>query len=482
MNLLEKVHWPEVAQRLCSVIPLQELHLGVMDFLRKNLTEPWGICCSGGADSLSLLLLMAGYFPDKRDIYVLHYNHRLRGEESDAEAEFVDHCAEGLGLPFILGERDRFIENKNEAIFREMRHEFFNDSLKKINGSILLFGHHCNDVAETMLMRIARGSGTGGLCAPRPIHLFANKVHLRPCINITKERLLFALEEVGVSWCYDSSNSKEDYFRNRVRLNVMPNWINAATGNFWKGIQHSRELLEEDDLALEQCVEILFKKEAIQRGVPLNLDLLIGMPKALYRRAIYRWLLVHNIGDNISTQNFAFILEKAMAGSETRAFINEDDCIILRNNKIYLNSTIFSSISPIIFEKKALILNSSILLPNHKTLYAEEVVLSSELKNTIFGGKINPRHCVYIRYDMENAFELYIRTWQAGDRYRALGAPGSRKLQDMFVDRKIAYELRHSLPVICDKNMGIVWCPGLPIADAFRIEDKTCNALKLTFT
>lgn len=481
MNLSETVNWPKAARELSTILPLEDLYPEVVDFLLQNTSMPWAVSCSGGSDSLALLLLICGHFPEKKEgLYVFHYNHKLRGHESDSEASFVQSCAQSLGLPFILGEGCASIKTRSEASLRKNRHQFFSQSLKKIDSHILLLGHQRNDVAETMLMRLARGSGTSGLCAPRPIHHFKNgKIHLRPLISIGKERLLTALEQIGLPWCNDSSNEGEYYFRNRIRRNVIPDWLSASTTDLWKGIERSRSLLEEDDIALENWLDIIFRDSPIRSGSPLKLQLLTGLPKALFRRALHKWLLLNGISKHFSATSFSSLLD-GTRNSESMKINVGKRLFLIFSDKILSLKTIESESSSF-FSETPLETGSFIRISPDKLLWAEEVPITSQLKQQIFMGKINPSHEVYLNYDRKENLSFHVRLWIPGDRYKPLGAPGTRKLHDMFIDKKISLSDRPLLPIVYEINKGIAWCPGLPIAEPFKIEDNTQCALKLTF-
>ncbi len=479
MSLSETVDWPKAASELSKLIPLEDLYPEVVRFLSQNTTQPWAVSCSGGSDSLALLLLIYGHFPQKKEeLHVVHYNHKLRGAESDQEALFVESCAQSLGLPFILGEGCEVIKNKSEATLRKNRHQFFSLSLKNINGQILLVGHQRDDVAETMLMRLARGSGTAGLCAPRPIHRFNDgRTHLRPLINIGKEHIISALKKVGVPWCTDSSNEGESYFRNRIRRNVIPRWVAASTSDPWKGIERSRALLEEDDDALEQWLSTVFEEAPIKKDFPLSIQLLSGYPKALYRRALHKWLHLNGVSSHFTAESFSVLLNNLIESKAFKMSAGEKYCLMFFDGYLFLKPIVSES-SPS-FSPIALAPGRPVSLPEDRFLMADKVLLTPELKLLIFNGKINPAQEVYLNYDKKNNF--FVRLWNPGDRYKPLGSPGTRKLQDMFTDKKISSCERPLLPVVYEQDKGIAWCPGLPIAEPFKIEDNTQYALQLTF-
>ena len=105
--------------------------------------------------------------------------------------------------------------------------------------------------------------------------------------------------------------------------------------------------------------------------------------------------------------------------------------------------------------------------------------LSEGLKEEIFSGEVDPGKEVYL--EIREGDEFYVRNWRVGDRYRALGAPGSRKLQDMFTDKRIGRDRRKELPVICEKEGGVVWCPGFPVGEERKLNLASKRALHLTY-
>jgi tRNA(Ile)-lysidine synthase len=167
-----------------------------------------------------------------------------------------------------------------------------------------------------MLMRLARGSGTGGLAAPRPVQILPQaRVNLRPLLTLKKAELIDALRKAGAGWREDGSNARGDYFRNRVRLDVIPGWTLAAQRDALAGAARSRELLEEDELALEAWLDDL---GALQGDGSLNVKILAGKPRALVRRALHRWLLRQPQAGDLSRAGFDGLLAAVERGSTTR--------------------------------------------------------------------------------------------------------------------------------------------------------------------
>lgn len=325
-----RFEWPETAEKLAGLLPLARLHPATLAWAGQcGPRKEWGVAFSGGADSLALLLLLWAHFPKRRSRLVgLHFDHRLRGRESRADAAFCRRVCAGLGVKFRLGSWAKAPNAASEADAREARMRF----LEK-HASVLWFGHHLDDIAETFLMRLARGSGAAGLAAPRPVQTMAGgKTRLRPLLTLKKAEILSSLQLVNAPWREDSSNGLEDYFRNRIRRVVVPAWTAAAQRDAVAGAARARELLEEDDAALEAWLDEL---AAVQPGNALDLHVLAGKPRALFRRALHRWLLKQPEAGKISRQAFDALLGATIAGRATRHSLGRKGFAVINRGRLY---------------------------------------------------------------------------------------------------------------------------------------------------
>jgi tRNA(Ile)-lysidine synthase len=162
------IDWPAVALRLGQLIPRERLHPEVLFWANgRPARERWAVALSGGADSTALLLLLWAHWPEKRQrLLVLHFDHRLRGKASRDDALFCRSVCLGLGVVYVGGHWSRPPKAPSEAVTRTQRFEFFQRELGRRRISALWLGQQQDDIAETLLMRLARGSGTAGLAAP----------------------------------------------------------------------------------------------------------------------------------------------------------------------------------------------------------------------------------------------------------------------------------------------------------------------------
>jgi tRNA(Ile)-lysidine synthase len=304
---------PEVASRLAAIFPRERLHPAVVAWAesspRRNI---WSIAFSGGADSLALLLLVWAHWPERRrTLRALHFNHRLRGAEARGDAAFCRRVCAALKIKLFAGAWDGAHPAASEAEARAARMAFFEKHAR-----VIWLGHQQEDIAETMFMRLARGSGAGGLAAPRPVQILPRgRLHLRPLLTLKKSEIVAGLRQAGAEWREDSSNAGERFFRNRIRSDVLPAWVKAAQRDAVAGAARSRLLLEEDDAALEAWLDEL---EPVTGRGELQLARLAGKPRALLRRALHRWLMAESRAGEISRPGFDALLEALESGKRTR--------------------------------------------------------------------------------------------------------------------------------------------------------------------
>ncbi|CAM2857130.1 tRNA lysidine(34) synthetase TilS [Rariglobus hedericola] len=328
-----KTDWPRVAAELATRVPRAALHPATVKWAHNHddAAASWGVAFSGGADSLALLLLIWAHWPERRaKLVALHFDHRLRGRASTADAKFCERVCLGLGVRFVTGSWTKSRKGASEAESRTARFAFFQRELGRRRIRALWFGHQQDDIAETLLMRLARGSGSAGLAAPRPVHVMPEgRVHVRPLLALKKQVIIEALTAAGAVWREDASNETADYFRNRIRHEALPHWIAAAEGrDALAGAALSRELIEEDDVALEAWVDALSPVSA--DGRCLDVKVLKDKPRAVVRRALHRWLAgQRDIGD-LSRQGFNTLLAAVEKGSFTRFSLGRGGFAVLR--------------------------------------------------------------------------------------------------------------------------------------------------------
>ena len=344
MKRKPKLDWPAVATAFAATISHGALHPGAMEpawaehekAKRQRKRPPrWALAFSGGADSLALLLIFWAEGPGRwgRDFVVLHFNHRLRGRAARADELFCAKVCAALGVTFVAGRWNDAPRKASEAEARAARFDFFRREMSRRRLRLLWLAHQQDDIAETMLMRLARGSGTAGLAAPRPAQAMPDgRWHLRPLLTLKKAGIIAALRAAGATWREDATNAGDDFFRNRIRTRVLPAWIQAAAGrDALAGAALARERLEEDDSALENWLAGLAPQRA---DGSLDLQRLAGRPRALWRRALHRWLLAQKPAPDLSRAGFETLLAACDAGRTTRQSLDRQRLAEVRAGRL----------------------------------------------------------------------------------------------------------------------------------------------------
>ncbi|HLP07828.1 MAG TPA: tRNA lysidine(34) synthetase TilS [Opitutaceae bacterium] len=409
-------------------------------------------------------------------LVAFHFNHRLRGAAADGDEAFCRELCAGLGVEFRAGAAEWPAGSEiSEAEAREARFGFFAETMRELEARALWLGHHRDDVVETMLLRLSRGSSARGLAAPRPVQCLADgSVRLRPLLGVTKAEIVAALRAAGVAWREDATNHGDAFFRNRLRGGVIPVWAAAAPVDLGAAVARSRELLEEDDDALEAWVDRVLPQPL---GDALPLAQLRAVPVAITRRALRRWLLARGIGAELGRTAFEELLRAAREGRAWKASAGAG--VFLEITDDALRGVAAAERESEVWSGAMLAGPGQLVLPDGARLRSELIVIDESLRQRICAGEFDHARTVFLA--VESPPEFLIRHWRDGDRYRPLGAAQPVKLQDQFVNRRVARGLRRRLPVVCGPDGGIVWVPGLPPADERRVTSGTALAVQLTY-
>jgi tRNA(Ile)-lysidine synthase len=446
-------------------------------------SAPILVAVSGGADSTAVLLLFWAWFPALRErLAVVHFDHGVRGEASRLDAKRVEVLAKSLSLPFHLGEREPADQAAaaNETVLREARLKWFERVREQTGAVALVTGHHRNDVVETFLLRLARSAGSSGLAAPRPVQPHRQWVFLRPLLNLTHDAITAALAGAGVEWSEDVTNEDERHPRNALRRRLLPLWREVAGPAVEDAVARSRAWLEEDDNALHHWLNQVMPATSFDDPVSLDLGRLHGLPLALARRALLRWWYEHLDGVDATPVRVEPLLE-AWAQQERftvtvapglRLMLKADGKLRVQRDRVVPDYPATS------WSPRA---GGGLYLPDGARLEGEWVALDDASRGAILSGQDSPDSRVWLEETSCPEGMVIIRPWQPGDRYESLGAPGTRKVREAQIDKKIPLEERSLLPVVCNLQDNILWVPGLPPAGLARVTASSKRAMRLTY-
>lgn len=242
---------------------------------------------SGGADSMALAMLLTALRDQGRvELYAVHVNHGLRGEESDGDEAFVrDYCA-AHDIPLEVF-RLTPPAHPGEAWAREARYAAFDEAYRAVNADALALAHHRDDQAETLIMHLMRGSGLDGLCGMRRESTVRQMRVLRPLLNASRTELVDLLEACGQPWREDATNAGDDYLRNRVRHELMPLLERLAPGAATRIASTAAQVAGDAELLQEQTAGWLDR----QHGLALPLQPLMTLQEGLRIRVLRAWWL-----------------------------------------------------------------------------------------------------------------------------------------------------------------------------------------------
>lgn len=469
--------WPEAARSLYAELGEGSLHANVRELLAGAQCRRVLVACSGGADSIFMLCQLWAQAEELGvELVVAHYNHRWRGEDSQLDAKFVQELARQLSCPFVTGARPENEAAFTETTARALRLEFLRTTAKEHGCACIAFGHQQDDILETQLQRLARGSGSDGLAAPRPIHLFeAYPTHVRPVLHLGAGAIRMALNACEIPWREDISNEDVEISRNALRHNVIPSLSDALARDVSAGAARSRFLLEEDAEALDGLARVTLP-EAFSASVSLDRHALRSAPRALTRRALSAWFGAHDLIQSMSAPAMDLLMAAVYAPKLKNRLSAGAYYIELDGASVRLELAHVPGQS---LDTGSIEAGESLMLSTGALLETEFVKLDDELRRTIMKGGVDADLEAYVAMGVGQALE--VRGWQQGDRFRPIGAPGTKKLKDWFIDRHIAAKERKLLPLVLSNSGEIIWVPGFPPADSMKISATTKLALRLTY-
>ena len=408
-----------------------------VEFLEENITDNSKviIACSGGPDSMCLLNLLIKLKEKKNlELIVAHVNHKLRSV-SDNEAKMVEDYAKKNKVTFELQELDYQNAKFSEDDAHRKRYKFFKSLIKKYKANYLVTAHHGDDLIETILMRIARGSNLNGYIGIKRVTQNEDYVTLRPLLSTTKEEIIKYNESENIPYVIDESNDSLKYTRNRYRKNVLPFLKNEDEYIHLKYLKFSEELEEYDNFVNNYIKE---KEFIVDNQIVIN--------KITNESEFIKRKTIELIVKSIQLNDYFNISDKQM-NELLKLIYNSNKSIDLNNNYIGINEYGYLKIT-----KKQ----------NNEY---QEIILDKDLEFLGFNFYYNcdngnsSNNCIYLN-SSEVTLPLKLRTRCNGDKMQVLNL-GTKKINDIFIDNKINKELRSNYPILVDAKNNIIWLPSL---------------------
>ena len=418
------------------------MDINIEDNFKFNDNDTIVIGCSTGPDSMALFDMLLK-IKDKYNLKIIcaHVNHNIR-KQSVEEAEFIKEYCEKKNIVIESMVIEKYGDDNFHNEARNIRYHFFEKVVEKYKANYLMTAHHGDDLMETVLMRIVRGSNISGYSGFHKVVDMGNYKIVRPLIYYTKDELLEYDVKNNVKYYIDESNSKMKYTRNRYRKHVLP-FLKEEDKNVHRKFLKFSENIEEASKYIEKVRDKALKK--IIQNNKVKIDLFLELDSYIQKEILY------------------YIM----------ADYYQDDLILLNDKHIELLLSLINS-------KKA---NMEVNLPNeivaiksYNDFYLKretEELTTYEIEFNEYVELPNKHSIKTIEDEADNSnnicrlssddvlLPLIVRTRKLGDRMEVKGMNGRKKIKEIFIENKIDLHDRDLWPIVTDSLGRIVWIPGL---------------------
>lgn len=431
----------------------------VFEFLNKNLVIKEGdnivIGLSGGPDSMVLLHLLIELRKTKKfNIICAHINHNIR-VESEKEKDFVEQYCMDNNLLFEYKKFD--YETKfTESLAHNMRYDFFEYIIGKYNANYLFTAHHGDDLIETVLMRIVRGSTLKGYSGFDSIIKNDKYTVLRPLVYLTKDDILKYANYNNIPYVIDNSNFSDDYTRNRYRNRILPLLKEEDYNVHLKFLKFNNTMNEYNEYFEDIIKE---KYDIYVIGNKININSIKNDKKIIIKEVLYKWLY-YNYKEDIVLVNDKHI------NMIMDMIYNDKPNIILDipNYKIVKDYDYIYLMDEIKEYNYEYILNDEVKLPNNMNI---------RINNNC---TLTSNYVIHLN-SKDLKLPLIVRTVKNGDKMTIKNMNGHKKVKEIFTNEKISKIDRINHPVVLDSDNNIIWLPGIKKSSFDRKKDENYDII-----
>lgn len=435
--------------------------------LKKHSQSPkYLLALSGGLDScvMAHLFHRAGLSCE-----AAHCNFLLRGEASNADVSFVTELAKLYGFEIHTKKfhtADYAADNgiSIQMAARHLRYQWFGELIKSRNLTAVSVAHHANDVAETMLINLVRGSGLAGMHGISAV----NGNVIRPLLFASRKNLEEYAKEYGLTWREDASNAEDTYLRNKIRLNIVPQLTELNPSFIDTMVKHAEIMSGYENLLNKFVEDAALNMVGNSFGgmvKTINLEKLLIHPSP----EILLYHLIHKYGFN--GEVCKEIVTSRRAGAEFfvpgyKLAIGREELFLFDSNELNL-------------DEEWLIHENELEIPLALGSLEMHVVSTYAGISNKIPEDFTDENVAYIDSD-KLTFPLKVRHWKNGDYFHPLGMKGKKLISDFFVDEKFS-PAQKELVYLLLSGQDIVWVIGHRIDDRFKLTEQTANMRKFTW-
>ncbi len=450
---------------------------------------------SGGPDSVCLLHLLKslcgpeGPYP-RVSLHVAHLDHGLRGDAGRADAAFVANLAAQWGLPCTLGQEDvpalaRENHRSLEDEARRVRYFFLRQVAREVGAARIAVAHHADDQVETLVMHWLRGSGLAGLAGMRPLEGDI----IRPLLSVSRAEILRYCQQHQLLYREDASNQDRRFLRNRVRHDLLP-MLEQYNPNLRETLLRSAAVLAEDEAYIQTQVNACWPEVIVSEAGPrLEGDVAAyrRLPLALRHHLLICAGLLASGGETHLEHRHVQACDALLLRAAGSGALDLPGGLRLRREygRFILGDAAKPTSEPSAASAQCqqmvpLAVPGEARLPGSRWLVQARVLESQSSPPPGYErGNVQGRRG-YMDLDAVAAHQpLHVRARRAGDRFRPLGMPTEKKLQDVLVDAKIPRAERDTLPLVCGADDRILWVAGYQVADQVKLTPTTRRVLAL---
>lgn len=432
---------------------------------------------SGGPDSVCLLHIFKQLQDEyKISIYAAHLNHQIRGIEAQKDVMYISNLCDSLNVPFFVKSinvpqycKDNGLSIEEGA--RKLRYEMFFEIKQKTNSNKIAVGHNLNDQAETILMRVMRGTGLQGL---KGIEHKRDDVIIRPILDIDRSDIEKYCEDYNLNPRIDNTNLESIYTRNKIRLELIPYMRENFNNNLVETISRMASNLKMDSDYIEQEAFRIFKEisNLNDKSVKIKLHAYSNLHTSIKSRII-RNSIKYILGDTnfVEQKHIQDVFDLEKDNKIDKYLVLPRGLFVYRKKDFLLITN-----EEIVYEEMDFCYN----LPKDGVIKIKELGLCVETK------LISIERFRSMKVDKSskgfdfNKFKggVVVRSRKPGDKIKLTA--GSKKIKDLFIDLKIPREERGRIPLIADEE-SVVCVGDYKSSEKYTIDSSTKEVLKVSF-